>query len=138
MTDDEGVAKQDVAEVLVRYSTGIDRRDWDLFRTCFTPDCRADYEGIGAWDGVDEITEFMIGSHAEMGHTLHRLSNLAIAIEGDTATARSYVDAVLMARDGLTGLNAIGFYDDELVHTDEGWRIAHRRFTPVNYRTIGD
>ena len=28
----EGTAKQEIAEVLVRYATGIDRRDWDLFR----------------------------------------------------------------------------------------------------------
>ena len=47
----------------------------------------------------------MITSHADMGHTMHRLSNLAITVDGDTATARSYVDAILMAADGQTGLN---------------------------------
>ena len=56
--------RQDVADVLVRYATGIDRRDWALFRTCFTPDCEADYGDIGVWHGADAITEWMEKSHA--------------------------------------------------------------------------
>jgi len=129
-------AAHDIAEVLVRYTAGIDRRDWDLFRTCFTEDVHADYGDIGVWDGVEAITQFMVVSHAEMGHTLHRLSNIAVAVDGEVAQARSYVDAVLMAPDGQSGLNAIGFYDDELVRTTDGWRIARRRFTIVHFRTL--
>ncbi len=127
---------QDITEVLVRYATGIDRRDWDLFRTCFTDDVLAEYEGIETWHGVDAITAFMDEAHATMGHTLHRLSNLAVTVDGDTATARSYVDAVLMDAGGERGHNTVGFYDDELVRTADGWRIAHRRFTPVVFRDL--
>jgi hypothetical protein len=46
----EATSKQDIAEVLIRYATGIDRRDWDLFRSCFAADCVAEYEGIGTWE----------------------------------------------------------------------------------------
>ena len=129
-------AKQDIAEVLVRYATGIDRRDWDLFRSCFTEDCRADYGGIGSWRGVDGITGYMVTAHAGMGHTLHRLSNIAVTVAGDVAEARSYVDAVVMAPDGSSGINAMGFYDDDLVRTGGGWRIAERRFTMVHVRPM--
>jgi hypothetical protein len=72
-----------------------------------------------------------------VGHTLHRITNQAISVEGDGATARSYVDAVLMGVDGQTGMNAIGFYDDRLVRTDEGWRIAHRTYTMVRFSVLG-
>ena len=133
----ERADKQDIAEVLVRYATGIDRRDWALFRSCFTDDVVADYIGIDRWESADAITAFMESSHAGMGHTMHQLSNLAITVDGDTATARSYVDGILMAPDGQGGLNPIGFYDDELVRTAEGWRIARRTFTQVHFRTIG-
>ena len=44
--------RQDISEVLVRYATGIDRRDWPLFRTVFTDDCELDYGEIGTWHGV--------------------------------------------------------------------------------------
>ena len=139
MTDTaDRVAKYDIAEVLVRYATGIDRRDWDLFRTCFTEDCRLDYGDIGAWDGVDAVTEFMEASHAGMGHTLHRLTNVTVTVDGDRAVARTYVDAILMASDGRTGLNPRGWYDDELVHTDDGWRIARRSYTMVHFTSIGN
>jgi len=32
-----------ITDVLVRYATGIDTKDWTLFRTCFTNDVSADY-----------------------------------------------------------------------------------------------
>lgn len=123
--------RSDVADVLVRYATGIDRRDWDLFRTCFVDDCHADYGDIGVFLGVEALTEFMIAAHAAMGHTLHRLSNEAVWPRDGGVAARSYVDVLLMAADGASGLNAAGYYDDELVATDRGWQIARRRFTQV-------
>ncbi len=128
--------RADVAELLVRYATAIDQRDWALFRTCFTVDCHADYGAIGVWEGVDTITEFMTRA-ASLGHTLHRISNQAVAQNGAGVTSRAYVDLVAMAPDGQRGIHAVGFYDDELVHTDEGWKIARRRFTQVRLSTIG-
>ena len=132
-------AKHDISEVLVNYTMGIDRRDWELFRSVFTTDVVADYEGIATWNGVEEITEFMESAHAPMGHTLHRLTNISIDVDLDAgaATAHSYVDANLMMPDGQTGAHAIGYYDDRLVHDDDEWRIAHRHYVGVRYQDIG-
>ena len=58
--------------------------------------------------------------HALAGHTLHRLSNQAITVDGDNAAARTYIDGLIMAGDNNSGVNAIGFYDDEIVHTPAG------------------
>lgn len=126
----------DIQEVLVRYATGIDRRDWDLFRRCFTEDVQADYEGVASWNSPDEIADYMAAAHAGMGHTMHRLSNIAITVDGDRATARTYVDAVLMAADGQSGVNPVGFYDDDLVRTRDGWRICRRTFTSVRIAVL--
>lgn len=129
--------RQDICELLVRYATGIDRRDWPLFRTVFADDCELDYGEIGSWRGVDAVTDFMEKVHAMAGHTLHRLSNQAVAVDGDKAVARTYVDALIMAADNQSGVNGIGFYDDEIVRTSAGWRIARRRFTAVRVSTVG-
>jgi 3-phenylpropionate/cinnamic acid dioxygenase small subunit len=129
--------RQDISDLLVRYATGIDRRDWPLFRTVFTDDCELDYGEIGTWQGVDAVTDFMETTHAMAGHTLHRLTNQAITLNGDTASARTYVDAVIMFGDNQSGVNAWGFYDDEIVRAADGWRIARRRFTQVRITTFG-
>lgn len=120
-----------ISDLLIRYATGIDRRDWPLLRTVFTTDCVLDYGEIGNWHGVDAVTEFMEQAHAMAGQTLHRITNVVVAVDGDRATARSYVDGLIMAADGASGVNAAGFYDDEVVRTAEGWRVARRRFTAV-------
>ena len=134
MTDRED--RQDISDVLVRYGTGIDSRDWPLFRTVFTDDCELDYGEIGTWRGIEAVVEFMVAAHDMAGHTLHRITNQAATVDGDTATARAYVDALIMSQDNTSGVNAAGFYDDELVRTTTGWQIARRRFTTVLVRTV--
>ena len=137
MGSDDRADRQDIAEVLIRYATAIDRRDWNLFASCFTAECHLDYEGAGVWDGVETVTRFMADADDGMGHTLHRLSNIDVALDGDIASARSYVDAVLMSEDGRSGINAVGWYDDELARTPEGWRIARRQYTMVRIIALG-
>jgi 3-phenylpropionate/cinnamic acid dioxygenase small subunit len=130
--------RQDISDLLVRYATGIDRRDWALFRTVFTDDCELDYGEIGVWKGVDAVTEFMEQTHALLGHTMHRLGNMAITVDGNHAVARTYLDGLMMAPDNKSGVNAVGFYDDEIVRTADGWRIARRRTTMVRLTTVGE
>jgi 3-phenylpropionate/cinnamic acid dioxygenase small subunit len=130
--------RQDISDVLLRYATGIDRRDWTLFRTVFTDDCELDYGEVGAWKGVDAVTEFMQQAHALAGHTMHRLTNQVITVDGDAAQARTYVDALIMLGDNSSGVNAAGFYDDEFVRTEDGWRIARRRFIQVRVAAVGE
>ncbi|MDZ7886689.1 MAG: nuclear transport factor 2 family protein [Mycobacterium sp.] len=129
--------RADITEVLLRYATGIDRRDWATFRTVFTVDCVLDYGEIGSFTGVDAVTEFMDRSHAMAGHTMHRLSNIVITLDGDRATARTYVDGLILAPDNASGVSAVGIYDDDLVRADGGWRIARRVFAAVRITTVG-
>jgi 3-phenylpropionate/cinnamic acid dioxygenase small subunit len=130
--------RQDITDVLVRYATGIDRRDWTGFRTCFTDDCEADYGDIGSWHGVDALTAWMEDTHAACGHTMHRITNQAVSQDDNGVTARSYVDAIVLGPDNRTGVEATGFYDDEFARTEDGWKIARRTFTMVLARAAAD
>ncbi len=130
--------REDVAEVMVRYATGIDRREWALFRTCFIEDCEADYGQIGAWHGAEEITEWMRASHEPLGHTMHRITNQVVTSNGDGVSTRSYVDALVLAADNKSGTRAVGYYDDDLIRTGDGWKIARRRFTMVMLQLVPD
>jgi 3-phenylpropionate/cinnamic acid dioxygenase small subunit len=124
--------RQDVADLLIRYATGIDARDWPLFRSCFTDDCEADYgDDIGVWHSADAITAWMRETHEPCGHTMHRITNIVVTPRDGGVAARSYVDGLIMFGDNQAGTRATGYYDDELVATDDGWKIARRRFTAV-------
>ena len=119
-----------IDDLMIRYATGIDTKDWDLFRSCFTADVDADYGPIGHWHGVEEITAFMVDAHRTMPRTNHMMSNIMVRLDGDTATARTYVHVVLIANaEPRTVIDSVGSYDDDLVRTADGWRIARRRFT---------
>jgi 3-phenylpropionate/cinnamic acid dioxygenase small subunit len=120
--------KAQIAEVLIRYATGIDCKDWALFRTCWTDDIDVDYGDLGHFETAEALTDLMTRVHDGMGPTYHRISNLAIKVDGDRATARSYVHALLMAISGdqSSWVDALGHYDDELARTPDGWRIAKR------------
>ena len=129
MSDDRSDHDQ-ISDVLVRYATGIDTKNWALFRTCFTADVHADYGDIGVWNGVDEITSYMDTTHAAMPRTNHMMSNFTIDIDGSSATASSYVHVVLVvAENPMMWVDGVGQYADKLVRTDEGWRIAERKYT---------
>jgi 3-phenylpropionate/cinnamic acid dioxygenase small subunit len=131
------IVLDDIADVLVRYATAIDTRDWPLFRSCFTEDCDADYGDIGHWHGVDEVTEWMRVTHEPCGHTLHRITNVVVSpVDDDRVTARSYVEALVLFGGNQRGVRATGFYDDELVRVDGAWRIARRRFTTALVETV--
>jgi 3-phenylpropionate/cinnamic acid dioxygenase small subunit len=122
-----------LSDVLVRYCTGIDSKDWELFRTVWTDDVDADYgDDIGHWTSGDEITSWMENAHKDMGYTMHRVSNIRIDSQsGDEVNTRTYVDAVLYLQDGTLIANAKGFYDDVLVRTGDSYKIKKRLFTSV-------
>lgn len=126
---------EQITNVLVRYATGIDSRDWNLFRTCFTEDAQLDYGPLGRWNSREAVTRFMEVSHS--GPSQHRLSNFAITIEGNRARARTYVDAIVFGPGGWGGAQTIGYYDDELVYSAEGWQIVRRRFINVRIKLLG-
>jgi len=120
--------KEQIAEVLIRYATGIDSKDWPLFRTCWTDEIDVDYGDLGHFATAEALTDLMRQIHDGMGPTYHRITNLVIEADGDRATARSYVHALLMAMpdDSASWVEALGHYDDELVRTPDGWCISRR------------
>ena len=120
--------KEQIAEVLIRYATGIDSKDWPLLRSCWTDEIDVDYQQLGHFTSPDALTDVMRQLHENMGPTYHRLSNFVISVKGDRATMRSYVHAVLMLQrdDDTNWVDALGHYDDVFVRTADGWRISKR------------
>ncbi|MBM4268157.1 MAG: nuclear transport factor 2 family protein [Deltaproteobacteria bacterium] len=117
-----------IRDVLVRYATAIDDKNWALLRTCFTADASTDYGDIGKWSDADGIVAFMEAAHQGFRATNHMLSNFVVRVDGDRARATTYFHAVLsFAGDEAAWVDSVGRYEDTLVRAADGWQIASRR-----------
>jgi 3-phenylpropionate/cinnamic acid dioxygenase small subunit len=126
-----------ILDAVYRYATGIDTRDWDLFRTAFTDDAVVDF-GFASWPDGDSFTTFMRETHEPAGRTLHRMSNtVAMRTATGELTARTYGDAVVLQADNVTGTIANAWYSDTFVPVDGGYRISRRTVHMISMRTIG-
>jgi hypothetical protein len=126
--------REELVDLTIRYATAIDSQQYDLLSTVFTSDADVDYGEVGRWTGDVEVAEFMAAVHAGAAHTMHRMTNQRIDIDGDAAEVRTYVDALILTDDG-SGANPVGYYDDHAVRTVDGWRITRRKYTSV--RLVG-
>jgi len=120
----------EITDLLARYADAIDHQRWDDLDGVFTADAVIDYTAFGVpRGGVAETKQFL--AEAMPGHVsyTHLLGLPVITIAGDTATARTpcqnpmvYLDADAKEQVYVCGL----WYDDRLVRTPDGWRIAER------------
>ena len=120
----------EINDLLIRYTRAIDEKDWDLLDRVFTPDARLDYVSSGGIAGpFSKVKAWLSKALAPFPETLHLIGNSEVQLSGDAATARTAVyNPMFFARaDGGRHHFAVGaYYDDELVRTAEGWRIARR------------
>ena len=119
-----------IHELLSRYAAMVDGRDWELMDAVFAPGASLDYRSTGGQAGpYRETLEWLARALEPWPLNLHFISNVLIELAGDSATSRCYFHAPMgrVESDGqqMVITNA-GYYDDELVRTSEGWRIAAR------------
>jgi hypothetical protein len=123
-------------DLVMTYAEAIDTKDWQLFRTCFTDDCAMSYgEPWGLIEGLDSLTDFVDYFHEPLDNSRHGTGNFRIdTIDADTATGRCSVDALLVqaGSDGGDTLRVVGAYIDRFAKGSDGWRFAHRVFTPIH------
>jgi ketosteroid isomerase-like protein len=120
----------DVAEVLSRYAQGWDTRDFELVKRCFTPDARIRYGTLPPFPGgFPEFFELERSTILQLKSTQHLIGNLHVTVDGDTAQCTSYVQASHYDDEGRQVWTTGGRYDDVLIRTPGGWRIADRTFT---------
>jgi 3-phenylpropionate/cinnamic acid dioxygenase small subunit len=119
-----------INDLLTRYTVAIDQKDWSLLDTCFTSDAQVDYTTSGGTKGVyPEVRAWLEKALAIFPITMHFISNSTVELDGDHATARTYVinPMVFVNPDGSQHIFTVGaYYNDKLVCGDDGWRIAER------------
>lgn len=119
-----------IEDLLHRYSTAIDTRDFALLGQVFTPDGVGDYTASGGIRGtLAEIQEWLAGALGIFSVIQHLVTNIRVEIAGDEATSTCYLFNPLgypRADGGTEMLYCGGLYRDRLVRTEGGWRIRER------------
>ncbi len=115
-----------IADVLLRYARGVDRKDVALVASCFTAD--ATYEGALATGTAAAALAALPERWARYDSTMHLIGNQLIEVGGDTAESETY--AIAYHRQHIDGQPVdliVGIrYLDQLVRQSDRWLIRHR------------
>ncbi|MGH0028875.1 MAG: nuclear transport factor 2 family protein [Myxococcota bacterium] len=130
---DELRDRLEIGEILARYASSLDERDWPRLATCFTPDAVGDYGMGDPLEGYAAIEALCRGTLEPLDASQHLVGSIEIDLDGDTATSRCALQAQHTRRGLPDGENYLigGTYRDRWVRTDTGWRIAHRQLRMV-------
>jgi 3-phenylpropionate/cinnamic acid dioxygenase small subunit len=120
----------EIEDVLTRYAWSIDTKSFDGLDDVFTPDARIDYTSSGGVAGAfPEVKAWLASVLPHFPAYQHLVTNKQITLQGDRATCRSefYNPMMQDKGEGKTSLFFVGGeYHDQLVRTDDGWRITER------------
>jgi hypothetical protein len=126
-----------IVDVLNKYATCLDARNWDGLDDIFHRDAVARYGT--ALEGRSAIIGAIRGFLDGCGATQHLLGTYRIRVDGDHAQCITQARVIHVGageRAALVPYEAIGAYRDDLVRTSDGWRITHRHFDVTI--TLGD
>ena len=129
-------AKDAIRELMATYARALDACRFADVGACFAPDGEwsTDY---GAARGPAEIEAFIRGIVPVKGEgpqRKHYITNIIVAVDGDTASA---VSDYLVVREAGPGLIPVmgGTYRDKFVKTPAGWRFSRKE---LEHHIAGD
>ncbi len=122
-------------ELVIRYATALDARDWAGFRSLFLDEIHVDYGSLGSINAILSADDWVKRCTALSGFdgTLHKVTNFLCTTTVDRATVQSYVDAAHFLSIGDEELNAFacGIYRHEMARRGDTWKIAKVTFKLV-------
>jgi uncharacterized protein (TIGR02246 family) len=119
--------KEQIAQVLIDYGRHLDSRNLAAYASLFAEDGEW-AGGFGTVKGRANIQAFMeknMGTGPNTAGNYHIMSNFAITVTGDTATAWSRWAFVVPGERGAT-ISQAGRYDDTFVREKGAWKFKRR------------
>ena len=118
----------ELQDVMLRYGKGVDERDLDLYRSCFTDDVEVFDFTPEPIVGGDAWAEYVIGALKAFGATQHMLGPQLATVKGDRAQCRTDVQALHYMLEPANEIFTLwATYETEMLRTDAGWKICRHR-----------
>lgn len=135
MTPEEAADRLEIGDLLVAYARALDTRNWDGLAAVLTDDAVVDYSAFdGPRAGLDEVVRWLEANLGAFSLSQHFVGNVQVWFDGpDDARVRcEIINPMLNPGEGgrLHGFLVGGSYDDRVIRTPAGWRIAQRVANP--------
>jgi SnoaL-like domain len=125
------IAKDEIRELGMLYSRGVDRKDGALLRSLYTADA-TDTHGDTFDGGAEAYVDFLERSFPYMRYSGHHICNHLITVDGDTGEGEIYAYTFHIIPDGKGGwledLRLVRYLDHYRKENDR-WRFAKRVVT---------
>lgn len=129
--------KDAIHETIANYCFHFDGAEFDKWVDLFTDDGVFDAGQLGVQKGKDALRKFLKNIRLTNGSPMmkHCVMNEIIKVDGDTATAKSYIVLVRSKGEGALVNGLAGRYEDQLVKQGDRWLFKNRK---VHFDLMGD
>ena len=115
-------------DVMLNYATGVDERDYDRYRACFADDVEILDFGPDPIYGADAWLEYVKKALDQYDATQHMLGPQLATVNGDTAHARTDVQALHYLREPAGSTFTLwATYETDMQRIDGAWKISKHR-----------
>jgi SnoaL-like domain len=115
----------DIADVIYRYASTIDRFDFAGTRSVLADDLWAQYGNAEPLVGGDAVADWIAEACKTVVWQHHLLSVYHVVVDGDRAKALVYHTSHQQMEDDPEGVFVlVARYHDELTRTSSGWKIS--------------
>ena len=117
--------RRQLQDVMLSYAASVDDRDMARYRACFAEDAEIVGFGEETVTGADAWTASVESQLDAFSSTQHLMSPQLASITGDTASARTDVQALHVLKDGNGAIFTLwATYLTDFVRNDDGWKIS--------------
>ena len=117
--------RRELQDVMLSYAAAVDDRDMARYRACFANDVEIVGFGEAIINGADTWTASVGRQLEAFSATQHLMSPQLATVSGDTASARTDVQALHMLKEGDGAMFTLwATYLTDFVRNGDGWKIA--------------
>jgi len=129
--------KDAIHETIAEYCFHFDGGEFDKWIDLFTDDGVFDAGRLGLQKGKDALRVFLKNIRLTNGSPMvkHCVMNEVIKVNGNEATAKSYIVLVRAKGEGALVNGLAGRYEDQLVKQGDRWLFKNRK---VHFDLMGD